>query len=68
MLKVIINAGPCEAYIGKSLSSVKQQTFTDWEAYVSVDPHGDDTFANAIEAKGDDEDRKSTRLNSSHRT
>jgi glycosyltransferase involved in cell wall biosynthesis len=55
MLKVIINAGPCGAYIGKSLTSVKQQTYTDWEAYVSVDPHGDDTFANAMDARGDDE-------------
>ena len=55
MFKVIINAGPCGAYISQSISSVKQQTYTDWEAYVSVDPHGDDTLANAIEAKGDDE-------------
>ena len=54
MLKIIINAGPCGAYISRCLSSLKEQTHTDWEAYVSVDPHGDDTFARAMEAREQD--------------
>lgn len=55
MLKIIINCGPCQAYIGKSISSLKTQTKTQWEAYVSVDPYDDNTFAAALETKGDDE-------------
>ena len=31
-----------------------QQTYGEWEAYVSIDPCGDDTFAKALEAKGND--------------
>ena len=55
MLKIIINCGPCEEYVGKSLASLKVQTNTQWEAYVTIDPHGDKTFERAIEAKGDDQ-------------
>jgi glycosyltransferase involved in cell wall biosynthesis len=54
MLKVIVNCGPCEQYIGISLASLKAQTNTQWEAYVTVDPHGDRTFEKAIYAAGDD--------------
>ena len=53
--KIIINCGPCQAYIAKSLSVLKAQTNTEWEAYVTVDPYGDNTFAMATETKGDDE-------------
>lgn len=55
MLKIIINCGPCQEYIGKSLSSLKAQTFTHWEAYVTIDPYGDQTFERAVEAKAGDE-------------
>lgn len=55
MFKVIVNCGPCEAYIGRSLASLRVQTNRKWEAYVTIDPHGDDTFAQAIAAKGHDE-------------
>jgi glycosyltransferase involved in cell wall biosynthesis len=55
MLKIIINCGPCQEYIGTSLSSLKAQTNKKWEAYVTVDPYGDKTFEKAIETKGDDE-------------
>ncbi|ETX04554.1 MAG: hypothetical protein ETSY2_28120 [Candidatus Entotheonella gemina] len=48
-LKIIINCGPCEAYIGTCLKSVQQQTYTHWEAYVTVDPHGNKTFEKARE-------------------
>jgi hypothetical protein len=43
-LKLIVNCGPCEAYIGKCLDSIKRQTYAHWKAYFTVDPHGDRTF------------------------
>lgn len=49
MIKIIVNCGPCEEFIGKCLESVLRQTVEDWEAYVTVDPCGDDTFARAIQ-------------------
>lgn len=55
MMKIIVNCGLCEEYIGKSLASIKAQTYSDWEAYVTVDPCGDKTLERAIEARGDDE-------------
>jgi glycosyltransferase involved in cell wall biosynthesis len=55
MLKIIINCGPCQEYIGKSLSSLKAQTFRHWEAYVTIDPYGDRTFEKAVETKAGDE-------------
>lgn len=54
-LKIVVNCGPCEAYIGKCLDSIKHQTYPHWEAYVTIDPHGDRTFECACEAKGRDE-------------
>jgi glycosyltransferase involved in cell wall biosynthesis len=53
-LKIIVNCGPCEAYIGKCLDSIRRQTYAHWQAYVTVDPHADRTFACAQQAKGDD--------------
>src|SRR5436305_9507467 len=55
MLKIIINCGPCQAYIGKSLASLKAQTYVQWEAYVTIDPYGDKTFEKAVETKADDD-------------
>src|SRR4051812_44426277 len=55
MLKVIINCGLCEEFIGRCLDSVRRQTFTDWEALVTVDRSGDSTFERAVEARGGDE-------------
>ncbi|MCU1244625.1 MAG: putative Glycosyl transferase [Acidobacteria bacterium] len=49
MLKVIVNCGPCEDWIGHCLSSLRNQSFRDWEAYVTVDPCGDLTWQRAIE-------------------
>jgi glycosyltransferase involved in cell wall biosynthesis len=51
-LKIIVNCGPCEAYIGKCLDSIKRQTYAHWQVYVTVDPHGDRTFERAQAAKG----------------
>ena len=53
-LKIIVNCGPCEAYIGQCLDSIKCQTYPHWEAYVTIDPHGDRTFERAQERKGND--------------
>jgi glycosyltransferase involved in cell wall biosynthesis len=54
-LKIIINCGPCEAYIGKCLDSVRSQSYTHWEAYVTIDPYGDKTFEEAHKARGRDQ-------------
>jgi Glycosyl transferase family 2 len=48
MFRIIINCGPCEDFIGKSLASVKEQSLPNWEAYVTVDPCGDHTYARAV--------------------
>lgn len=53
-LKIIVNCGPCEAYIDQCLESIKRQSYPHWQAYVTVDPHGDRTFECAQEAKGHD--------------
>lgn len=62
MLKIIVNCGPCEEYIDKSLASIKAQTYADWEAYVTVDPCGDKTFERAMNVASDDK-RISVKLN-----
>ena len=52
--KIIINCGPCQDFIGQCLSSVRAQSFGDWEAYVTVDPCGDETYAHAVRAAAGD--------------
>jgi len=54
-LKIIINCGPCEPYIAQCLDSVRQQTYGDWEAYVTVDSCKDHTYENALRARGRDQ-------------
>lgn len=54
MFKVIINCGPCEDFIDKCLTSVKEQSFLNWEAYVTVDPCGDGTYQRAVRAAAGD--------------
>ena len=53
-LKIIVNCGPCAAFIEQCLSSIKSQTYPHWKAYVTVDPCGDRTFERAIVGQGDD--------------
>jgi glycosyltransferase involved in cell wall biosynthesis len=48
--KIIINCGACQDFIGRCLSSVRAQTCSRWDAYVTVDPCGDDTYARAVGA------------------
>jgi glycosyltransferase involved in cell wall biosynthesis len=54
-LKVIINCGPCEDYVALCLDSLRRQTFRRWEAFVSIDPCGDDTVARAFDARAGDD-------------
>lgn len=65
-LKLIINCGPCEPYIGLCLASVRAQTYQNWQAYVTVDPCGDGTYEAAVSASAGDSrihvTRNSTRL------
>ena len=52
--KIIINCGPCRDFIGRCLASVRAQTFAHWDAYVTVDPCGDDTSVRAVLAAASD--------------
>jgi len=54
MMRVIVNCGPCEQFIAKCLVSIRSQTFSDWRAYVTVDPCGDKTFDKAIQVREGD--------------
>jgi glycosyltransferase involved in cell wall biosynthesis len=53
-LKLIINCGPCEKYIGQCLDSVRSQTYPDWKAYVTVDACRDGTYDAGMRAAGRD--------------
>ena len=53
-MKIIINCGPCEEWIGRCLSSLRAQRWREWEAFVTIDPCGDRTFQQAVEARRDD--------------
>lgn len=54
MLKIVINCGLCEDFIGPCLESVRAQTFADWQALVTVDRRGDRTWERAVEAAAGD--------------
>jgi glycosyltransferase involved in cell wall biosynthesis len=54
MFRVVINCGPAEAYIARCLASLRSQTFTHWNACVTVDPCGDGTFEEAVSAAAGD--------------
>jgi glycosyltransferase involved in cell wall biosynthesis len=49
-LLLVINCGPCQEYIGRCLASVRAQTYSNWRAYVTIDPCGDRTSEAAYEA------------------
>jgi hypothetical protein len=53
-LRIIVNCGPGEEYIGKCLASIRSQSFANWKACVNVDPWGDTTFAKALLAVEED--------------
>jgi glycosyltransferase involved in cell wall biosynthesis len=55
LLKVVVNCGLCEEFIGPCLESLRMQTHTDWQALVTVDRRGDRTFERAVEARDGDE-------------
>jgi glycosyltransferase involved in cell wall biosynthesis len=52
---VIVNCGRCEAFIGECLASLRRQTFTEWQAQVTIDRDGDATWERAVAARGGDE-------------
>lgn len=54
MLKVVVNCGPCEEWIGHCLTSLRSQSWRDWEAFVTIDPCGDRTMQNAMAVARDD--------------
>jgi glycosyltransferase involved in cell wall biosynthesis len=57
-LKIITNCGACAPYIARCIGSLRMQTFEHWEAFITVDPCGDDTCAAARDAANGD-----TRIN-----
>ncbi len=54
-MKIIVNCGPCEAFIGTCLASLKSQSHRNWKALVTVDPCGDETEKAAATARDGDE-------------
>lgn len=48
MLKIVINCGLCEEFIGPCLESLQMQTYFYWEAFVTVDRRGDRTLERAV--------------------
>jgi glycosyltransferase involved in cell wall biosynthesis len=54
MLRIIVNCGPAEEYIARCLSSIRSQSFKDWQAYVTIDPCGDMTLSQAILGRAGD--------------
>ena len=54
MFKVITNCGPCEAYVARSIASVRAQSVAEWELFCTVDPCGDGTFEEAVAAADGD--------------
>src|ERR1035437_7634382 len=43
-IKIIVNCGACEDFVTHCLASILSQSLQDWEAFVSVDPCGDNTL------------------------
>jgi glycosyltransferase involved in cell wall biosynthesis len=54
LLKIVVNCGLCEDFIGACLQSLHMQTYFDWQAVVTVDRHGDRTYERAVETAGND--------------
>lgn len=50
--RIVINCGPCENFIARCIGSVVEQSFHNWDAWVTIDPCGDGTFDNAVAAAG----------------
>jgi hypothetical protein len=54
-VKVIVNCGPSREFIASCFASLKGQSVSEWEAYVTIDPYCDGTLERAIEASSGDE-------------
>ena len=51
---IFVNCGPCEDFVGKCIASVREQSFRNWLAWVTVDACGDATRERVCEAaRGD---------------
>ncbi|MEM7426143.1 MAG: glycosyltransferase family 2 protein [Pseudomonadota bacterium] len=47
---IVVNCGPCEQYIEKCISSIRDQDCVNWTAVVTADPCGDNTYERALAA------------------
>jgi glycosyltransferase involved in cell wall biosynthesis len=54
MLKIVVNCGLCEPFIGRCIESLRMQTHGEWLACVTVDRRGDATYERAVEAADGD--------------
>jgi glycosyltransferase involved in cell wall biosynthesis len=54
MLHLVVNCGPAEDYIERCIDSIRSQTLQVWQAHVTIDPCGDETFRRALAARGGD--------------
>lgn len=55
VLKIVVNCGLCEDLIGPCITSLRAQTFLDWQAIVTIDRRGDATHERAVAAIAGDE-------------
>jgi glycosyltransferase involved in cell wall biosynthesis len=55
VLKVVVNCGLCEEFVGRCLESLRGQTLMQWQALVTIDRRGDRTYERALEVRGGDE-------------
>jgi hypothetical protein len=53
-LKIIVNCGPSERFVGGCIRSIRSQNWPIWKAFVTVDPWPGKTYQNALEAAGSD--------------
>jgi glycosyltransferase involved in cell wall biosynthesis len=54
ILRIIVNCGPAEEYVAKCLFSIRSQSSSNWQAYVTIDPWGDRTLQEALLAREGD--------------
>ncbi len=55
MLKILVNCGPSELFIEKCVRSIQRQSHQDWQAFLTIDPCGDQTLQRAVAACGRDD-------------
>lgn len=51
---IVMNGGACAPYVARAIASLRAQSCTEWEAFVTIDPCGDDAYERAVAAADGD--------------